>query len=109
MAGKIQRTERARRRVRVRYGVGKTDRRGFTKNLSEGGVFVHTNNVFKPGTTIQVELEIADRKFNMWARVVWAKKVPPQLAHVLDCGMGLCFVNPPAEWIDFYAGWREQH
>ncbi len=107
--GKIQRTERARRRIRVRYGVGKADRRGFTKNLSEGGVFVHTNNVFKPGTTIQIEIDFPERTFNMWARVVWAKKVPPQLAHVLDCGMGLCFVNPPAEWIDFYAEWREQH
>ncbi len=86
----------------VRYGVDKTDRTGFTKDLSSTGLFIKTNHVFKPGTTIQVELKFPDRTFSMWARVVWAKKVPPQLAHVLECGMGVCFVDPDPDWITFF-------
>ena len=98
---------RALKRVMVRYGVDKADRTGFTKNLSETGVHIKTNNVFKPGSTIQVELSFPDRTFSLWARVVWAKKVPPQLAHVLECGMGVRFVEPDKDWIDFYTAWRD--
>ena len=90
-----------------RYGVEKPDRTGFTMNLSETGLFVKTNNVYKPGTTLQLELEFPERKFSMWGRVIWAKKVPPQLAHILECGMGICFVDPSAEWMEFYEAWRE--
>ena len=99
---------RAKRRVMVRYGTSAADKTAFTKNVSETGLFVGTNNVFKPGTTIQVNLEFPDRLFSMWARVVWAKAVPPQLAHVLECGMGVCFVDPPAEWLTFYKEWARK-
>jgi Tfp pilus assembly protein PilZ len=92
----------------VRYGTDKADRTAFTKNLSETGLFIGTNNVFKPGTTIQVELKFPDRSFSMWARVIWAKKVPSQLAHVVECGMGVRFVDPTAEWMDFYNEWKAQ-
>lgn len=102
------RTEgRAKRRVMVRYGVGRTDKTGFTRNLSESGLYIQTNAVFKPGATLQVELEFPDRTFSLWGRVVWAKKVPPQLAHVLDCGMGVSFVSPSTEWLEFFESWSE--
>lgn len=95
-------TDRARKRLMCRYGVEKPDRTGFTMNLSETGVFIKTNNVFKPGTTLQVELPFPEATFVMWGRVIWAKKVPPQLAHILECGMGVCFIDPSAEWLQFY-------
>ena len=101
-------SNRTRKRVMVKYGTEKTDRTGFTKNLSETGLFIGTNNVFKPGTTIQVELQFPERTFNMWARVVWAKKVPTQLAHVLECGMGVCFVDSPQDWLEFFHDWRSR-
>ena len=37
--------------------------------------------------------------------MAWGKKVPPQLAHLLDCGMGLQFIEPGAEWSAFYSEW----
>jgi len=98
---------RAKRRVMVRYGLEKPDRTGFTKNVSETGLYIKTNNVLKPGLTIQIELHLPDRKFSMWARVVWAKKVPPQLAHVLECGMGICFIDPSPEWVEYFRTWAE--
>jgi hypothetical protein len=96
---------RAKKRVMVRYGLEKPDRTGFTKNVSETGLYIKTNNVLKPGLTIQIEIHFPDRKFSMWARVVWAKKVPPQLAHVLECGMGICFIDPSPEWVEYFRSW----
>jgi hypothetical protein len=80
---------RTRRRVRVRYGVERPERNAFTKDLSETGLFLRTNQVLEPGTLLQLEVEFPDRRFSLWARVIWAKQVPPQLAHVLECGIPL--------------------
>jgi hypothetical protein len=100
--------ERAPKRVLVRYGLAGPERSAFTKNVSESGLFLQTNLVFKPGTTIQVLLQFPDCEFSMWARVVWAKRVPPELAHVLQCGMGLCFVDPNPEWLRFFREWTRR-
>ena len=99
---------RTKRRLMVRFGTSAADKTAFTKNVSETGLFVQTNAVFKPGTTIQVQLNFPDRQFSMWARVVWAKTVPPQLAHILECGMGLCFIDPSAEWLSYFRDWSHK-
>ena len=52
-------------------------------------------------------LPIQDKVFSMWGRVAWAKKVPPNLAHVLDCGMGMSFVDPTPEWLEYYQSWSK--
>jgi hypothetical protein len=100
--------ERTKRRILVRFGDEISSRSGFTKNLSETGIFIQTNLVSRPGSMIHVELEFPEAKFTMWARVQWGKKVPPQLAHILECGMGLQFVDPPPEWAAFYREWRKK-
>ena len=103
-----RRSERMRGRIRVRYGVESLDRTAFTMNVSETGAFVRTNNVFPPGTTLKVEFNFESRSVTTYARVVWAKKVPPQLAHLLHCGMGLRLVNPGPDWADLFAAWAQQ-
>jgi Tfp pilus assembly protein PilZ len=97
---------RTRKRLMVKFGTNKTDRTGFSKNISETGLLIGTNQVFKPGTTIQVEIQFPERTVSMWAKVVWAKMVPPQLAHVLECGMGVCFVEAPQDWLEFFQNWQ---
>jgi len=99
---------RAKRRMMVRYGVSAADKTAFTKNLSETGMFLQTNQVFKPGSTIHVQVQFPKKTFSMWARVVWAKTVPVTLAHVLECGMGLCFIDPTPEWIAFFRDWAKK-
>ena len=84
---------RTRGRLRVRYGVQTLDRSAFTNNVSLSGAFVKTNNVLKPGTTMQLEFEFPEQKLTLWAQVVWAKKVPVQMAHILHCGMGVRFID----------------
>jgi Tfp pilus assembly protein PilZ len=99
---------RAKRRLMVKFGTSAADKTAFTKNVSETGLFVQTNSVFKPGTTIQVTIQFPDNSFSMWARVIWAKAVPPQLAHVLECGMGVCFIDPSAEWLKHFRAWSKK-
>jgi len=100
---------RSRGRLKVRYGVHAVDRTAFTMNVSLTGAFIHTNNVYKPGTTMQLEVVTADDAgISMWTQVIWAKRVPPQMAHILPCGMGVRFINPPPEWQDFFTSWQAE-
>ena len=98
--------ERSLKRIMVRFGTEKPDKTGFTKDFSLSGLFVRTNTVFKPGTTVNVEMAFPEKTITVRGRVAWAKKVPPQLAHVLECGMGINFLEVDPEWADFYAKWR---
>jgi len=98
--------ERSKRRLMVRFGVDGPDKMAFTKNLSETGLCIQTNSVLPPGKVIHVELKFPDRTFNFRARVVWAKRVPPQLAFTLPGGMGIHFLDPGPEWDEYYAGFR---
>ena len=53
VSGKEQRdTDRTKRRVRVKYGIDQIDKSAFTRNLSSTGLFIGTNNVFPPGSTL---------------------------------------------------------
>lgn len=101
-------TTRERKRLMVRFGVSKPERTGFTKNISETGLFINTNQVLRPGTMLAVEVHFSDRTFSHWARVVWAKQVPAQLAHVVECGMGIRFMDPAPDWGEYYLRWKEK-
>jgi Tfp pilus assembly protein PilZ len=103
-----RRQGRARRRIMVKYGLSTADKVAFTKNLSETGLFLQTNTVFKPGTTIHVAIQFPSETVSLWAQVVWAKVVPPQLAHVLECGMGVHFIDPPSDWKAFFIEWKKK-
>jgi hypothetical protein len=93
---------RQRRRVMVRYGTRATDKTAFTRNISERGLFLQTNSVLMPGSTIQVRIQFPDREFHMWAKVRWAKKAPGQLVGIVAAGMGVKFIEPSPEWLDYY-------
>lgn len=98
---------RKRGRVRTRYGVEELAHTAFTQNLSLTGAFVRTNRVFRPGTRLRVEFSFEGETISMWAQVVWAKKVPPQLANVVHCGMGIRFVNPAETWAETFERWQD--
>ena len=99
---------RRRKRLMVRFGEQRPERTAFTKNISEHGLFILTSALVKPGTMIQVQIHFPDRVVSHWARVAWAKQAPPQLAHVVECGIGVRFVDPPPEWFQYFEQWRKQ-
>lgn len=100
--------KRSSRRLMVRFGAHAPDRTGFTQNISVTGLFLKTNSVLPPGTTVAIEIHFPQGTFSQWARVAWAKKVPPQLAHVLECGMGLHYVDPTEAWRTFFEQWKKK-
>lgn len=106
MAKKNHAHPRKRGRMMARYGLGGLDKTAFTMNVSLDGAYIKTNSVFKPGTTIQVEIGFPSGKYALWAQVIWAKRVPAELAHVLPCGMGLRFINPGADWPEVFSRWE---
>lgn len=98
---------RKRGRVRTRYGVDALERTAFTNNISLSGAFIKTNMVYKPGTMLQLELAFPDETVSLWAQVIWAKRVPPQLARSLHCGMGIRFINAGTEWVEVFERWQQ--
>jgi Tfp pilus assembly protein PilZ len=100
--------KRAKSRVMVRFGATVPDRTAFTRNVSESGLFLQTNQALQPGTKIQLVMQFSERTFTFWGEVVWAKRVPPQLAHLLECGMGIRFIEPGPEWLEFYKTWKKK-
>ena len=97
--------KREAKRFMVRYGTSELTKSAFTRNVSETGMCLQTNTVYKPGTRIQVQFELEDRTFFMLARVVWAKTVPSRLVYMSQCGMGICFIEPSINWIQYYNKW----
>jgi hypothetical protein len=90
----------------VRYGASAPEKTAFTKNLSESGAFLQTNKVLPPGSTMLVEIQFPERTWSLWARVIWAKQVPPQLAHILECGMGIQFIDPGTDFENYFRKWK---
>jgi Tfp pilus assembly protein PilZ len=101
--------KRAPKRLMVRFGTRGPEKTAFTKNISETGVYLATNAVYQPGSTIEVTIHFPERTWTFWAKVAWAKKVPANLAHVLECGMGVHFVEPGEEWVAFFTAWKERN
>lgn len=99
---------RTKRRLRVTFAQGDARRVGYTKNLSESGLYVETNQAPPPDVILDVEIEAPDRTFAMRVRVVWSRRYPPRFAHVMRGGMGCRFLDPSPEWLAFYSEWKSE-
>jgi len=97
---------RARRRLAVRFGVAKPDKLGYTQNISESGLYIETNHLIDPGTDLQLEIDTPGQRFELWATVVWARRLPPSFQQRLRGGLGCQFAFPSQDWINFYQRWR---
>ena len=83
--------ERHKKRLSVHFGIEEASRVAFTEDVSINGMFIKSCNVCPPNTKIWVEFTLEnDARVVLEARVMWAKKVPPQLIHIVKkCGMGV--------------------
>ncbi len=95
--------QRSRKRVAIRFGVGgDLQRRAFSEDLSPLGMFIKTANVSNPNTVLRIELLHDDQVISLDARVMWAKRVPQNLFHLVKKGgMGVRIIR-------FHSG-REQY
>lgn len=94
---------RKRKRIALNFGTdGTTGRKAFTEDISPFGLFIKTANVSNPNTVLRVELLHDDEPISFDARVMWAKRVPQNLFHLVKkSGMGVRIIR-------FHAG-RERY
>ena len=55
-----------------------------TEDLSASGFFIKTQQVFQPGTILNISLKGPSDTIEMSCRVVWARKVPSKLFHLTN-------------------------
>lgn len=86
---------RLKKRLAVRFGTDEPSRLAFTEDISASGLFLKTTNIFRPGTLIRIVMELeGGAVVELEGRVVWAKKVPPQMIHLVrKSGMGVRIVR----------------
>ena len=87
----------------VRYGPTLPPKhRGSVGDLSSTGIYIHTNNVFKPGTLLHIVIEDGDSVHIVEGEVKSAKRVPAPLARSVKCGMGIEFTEPNEKLLNIY-------
>ncbi len=76
--------------------------KGYLVDLSDSGVFIETNYVFKSGIKVTLEIKDGGKCYKMEGVVTNPNKVPPALANKVKCGMGIRFANPDPELLKIY-------
>lgn len=86
---------RIKKRISVRFGIENATRVAFTEDVSMTGMFIKTPNVAPPNTKLRIEFEIPEGpRVEIEVRVMWAKKVPQNLFHLVKkSGMGVRFLR----------------
>jgi hypothetical protein len=103
-----RRSERVRVRLPVRYGPGSVEREGFADSISEGGLYINTNRIYKVGTSLLVEIDFPGRTFYHQGEVVWAIAVPEHQRSALICGIGIGFTRPDPAWPGYFREWKAE-
>ena len=101
-----RRHDRVHARLRVAYGEGTIDYREHAESISEGGLYINTNEVLRVGTQLVVRIEFPDRTVCHRGEVTWAIRVPDHLRDQMVCGMGISFLDPAPQWQEFFREWR---
>jgi len=88
-------TARKRKRIALCFGTdAEGSRRAFTEDLSPMGMFIKTANVCNPNTVLRIELLVDEQPISFDARVMWAKRVPQNLFHLVKkSGMGIRIIR----------------
>ena len=87
--------KRIKKRISIRFGIDEAARVAFTEDISMTGMFIITPNVITPNSRITVRFELPEGTgVELEARVMWAKKVPANLFHLVKkSGMGVRFLR----------------
>lgn len=96
--------KRIKKRFSIRFGIDEAVRVGFTEDISTTGMFIKTPHVITPNSRIIIRFDLPDAAgVELEARVMWAKKVPANLFHLIKkSGMGVRFLSFNAGKDAFY-------
>ena len=83
--------KRMRKRLTLKFGIEMPARVAFTEDISPAGMCIKTAMICPPGSRLKIELTLPDGSLaKLGATVMWAKKVPPNMIHLVKkCGMGV--------------------
>lgn len=85
-------SERTVRRVPVRFrprGQTTRPRRGYTTNISEGGLFIASGSPYKTGTRLRLEVGDEKEAFALEGRVAHSRQLAAELHALGQSGMGV--------------------
>jgi len=87
--------DRIKKRMSLHFGLDEAVRVAFTEDISLTGMFIKTPNVVPPNSRIKIMFTLDDgSRVELEARVMWAKKVPANLFHLVKkSGMGVRFLR----------------
>ena len=87
--------KRHRKRLTLKFGMNQPARVAFTEDISMEGMFIKTTNVCPPGSKVLIDIGIqGEQTVSLEARVMWAKKVPPQMINLArKSGMGVRIIR----------------
>jgi len=91
-----RRSERTVRRVPVRFWPreeGAHPRKGYTTNLSDGGMFVATTSPYRSGKRLRLEVGEEAVAFSVEGRVAHSRLLAPELHKLGISGMGVEFLS----------------
>ena len=93
--GKKRMSKRVKFRSVVKYGpTTPPEHTSFVVDLSDTGVGIRTNKIFKPGTKLHMNFELDEKTTCHAVGIVqWAKAVPGGLSMVIKTGMGIKFTH----------------
>ena len=99
--------KRASKRVPFRHTVEygqhiPPDKISIVTDLSDGGVCIQTNTVYKPGTRVYIAIRIGKEVYAAEGIVAWAKKAPRALAYHVKSGMGISFTRVEEALLEAY-------
>jgi hypothetical protein len=85
---------RLKKRLSIRFGLIDANRMAFSEDISTTGMFIKTANICPPNSKIRIEFTVDNNLIQAEARVMWAKKVPQNLFHLVKkSGMGIRFLH----------------
>ena len=99
MARSRRTASRVKKRVRVEFGEKELEHRGFTEDISVGGLFLRANKLLPIGTRVHMQVNWETDFFYVEGVVVRHKQVTPGLRVLEKQGMGIRFLTP-AEVVD---------
>ena len=88
----------------VKYGpTTPPEHTSFVVDLSDTGVCIKTNKVFKPGTKLHLNFELDEKTTCRAIGIVqWAKTAQGELARIAKTGMGIRFTHMEKELLALY-------
>lgn len=84
-----------REEVKVQCGDREEFRVEHAENISEGGIFIQTDQPLQPGTSFRLTLQVGGEEISAVAQAIWTKEFSREGRRI--CGMGARFLEMEEE------------